>query len=252
MSVLPKTSLPETSLPKASRLPLSVGDASSSSARDVDAFLGDARRIGPVRDGTPRLVFALDATASRQPTWDIASGVQAGMFDAAAEVGGLSVQLVYFRGLGECRASRFVADPRSLHDLMAKITCRSGQTQIGRVLAHVREEAGRQPVKALVFVGDALEESLDELCATAGELGLVGAKAFMFHEGRDPAVAAAFGQIARLSGGAALRFDTRAPATLAALLRAVAAYAAGGSGALRRLAGSDADARRLIAAMPPA
>ncbi len=221
-----------------------------SSATEIDAFLGSARQVAPVDGRTPRLVFALDATMSRQPTWDVASEVQAGMFDAAAAIGGLSVQLVYFRGFGECRSSRWVADPSALGELMGKIECRSGSTQIGRVLAHVSEETARRPVKALVYVGDAVEESMDGLCSTAGQLGLLGVKTFMFHEGGDPVSAAAFSEISRLTGGASLAFDARAPASLAALLRAVAAYAAGGASALTRLAARDRDAGRLVAAMP--
>ena len=81
------------------------------------------------------------------------------MFDAAAAVGGLSVQLVYFRGIGESRASPFVANARALRDLMVKIDCRGGQTQIGKVLAHVRREAEKRPVAALAYVGDAMEEN---------------------------------------------------------------------------------------------
>ena len=229
-------------------LPGRAGQPSTSTA--IDAFLVEARRVGPVAASTPRLVFALDATMSRQPTWDVASGVQAAMFDAAAAVGGLCVQLVYFRGFGECRSSRWVADPRALRDLMGRIRCESGATQIRRVLTHVVEEAGRQPVKALIYVGDAIEEAMDGLCSEAGQLGLLGVKAFMFHEGGDPAVAQGFAEVARLTGGAAIAFDAGAPASLEALLRAVAAYAAGGAAALSRLAARDAGARRLVAAMP--
>ena len=101
---------------------------------------------------------------SRQPTWDLACELQAEMFDAAGAVGGLSVQLVYFRGLGECRASSFVADAQALRDLMVKIDCRGGQTQIGKVLAHVRREAEKRPIAALAYVGDAMEENPDALC----------------------------------------------------------------------------------------
>ncbi|WP_246736088.1 VWA domain-containing protein [Enterovirga aerilata] len=225
--------------------------APTSSAGEISAFLSDARRleaIAPERAG--RLVFALDATMSRQPTWDLAAEVQAGMFESAAQIGGLAVQLVYYRGFGECRASRWVGDARELKAMMARISVRGGRTQIGRVLAHVRTEASRSPVAALVFVGDAFEEPIDPVCATAGELGLLNTKVFMFHEGGDPAAAGAFAEIARLAGGAAMRFDASAPASLASLLRAVAAYAAGGRAALQRLAQGDREARRLIAAMP--
>lgn len=235
--------------PKTPAIPSADGRSSSG---EIEQFLGAARQVTPLTASTPRLVFALDATMSRQPTWDMASQVQAGMFDEAAAVGGLAVQLVYFRGFGECKASRWVADPRALRDLMSRIQCQSGATQIGRVLDHVRREAGREPVKALVYVGDAIEESMDELCFSAGKLGLLGVKAFLFHEGGNPTVAAGFAELARLTGGAAMAFDARAPASLAALLRAVATYAAGGAPALSRLAASNTEARRLIAAMPAA
>lgn len=203
----------------------------------IDAFIAQARALAPGEaGGRGRLIFALDATMSRQPTWDAACGVQAQMFDTAALIGGLDVQLVYFRGFAECRASGFVADARALTALMNRIACQGGNTQIRRVLEHVRSEAGRRRVGALVYVGDAMEEHIDELCGLAGEIGLLGVKAFMFHEGHDPAAARAFQEIARLTGGAYARFDLSAPGRLAELLRAAAAYAAGGRAALERLA----------------
>src|SRR5689334_13842317 len=134
--------------------------AQDSSGSMVDAFLTEAKRLGPMTAAGPRarLVFALDATMSRQPTWDLACGVQGEMFATAADVGGLSVQLVYFRGFDECRASRWIVEPRALTDLMTRIGCRGGHTQIGRVLRHVRNETTNAPIKALVYVGDAMEE----------------------------------------------------------------------------------------------
>src|SRR5918997_3743051 len=99
----------------------------------IDSFLSQAKQLGPAAEGGERaqLVFALDATMSRQPTWDLACKLQSEMFDAAGTVGGLSVQLVYFRGIGECRASAFVANAAALRELMVKIDCRGGHTQIG-------------------------------------------------------------------------------------------------------------------------
>ncbi|GJD48198.1 hypothetical protein OPKNFCMD_0914 [Methylobacterium crusticola] len=220
------------------------------SAAAVSAFLEAARRVpAPAPAATPRLVFALDATLSRQPTWDLACGVQAGMFEAAAALGGLAVQLVYFRGFSECRASRFVGDARALTGLMRAVACQGGRTQIGRVLRHARGEAGRGPVKALVLVGDAVEEPLDDLCGVAGELGLLGVPAFCFHEGHDPAAAGGFAEIARLSGGAHARFDAAAPDVLAGLLRAAALYATRGLDGLRLAAHEDGAARRLLGSM---
>ncbi len=221
------------------------------SGSQIDQFLQEANRLAPLQSGAPRarLVFALDATMSRQPTWDLACRVQGEMFTAAGQAGGLSVQLVYFRGFDECRSSRWVEDPRALTSLMTRIACRGGHTQIGRVLRHVRSEAGRSPLKVLVYVGDAMEEPIDDLCAVAGELGLLGIKAFMFHEGHDPDAARAFQEIARLTDGAYARFDTSAPQALVELLRAAAAYAASGVEGLTRLAPSSEQARALLTAM---
>jgi hypothetical protein len=225
--------------------------ASSTPASMIESFLDEAKRLGPVASGSPqaRLIFALDATMSRQPTWDLACRVQAEMFTAASQAGGLLVQLVYFRGFDECRSSRWVSDPRALLDLMTKIDCRGGQTQIARVLRHVRSEASRSPLKVLVYVGDAMEEPIDDLCTLAGELGLLGVKAFMFHEGHDPDAAQAFREMARLTGGAYARFDIGAPQALAELLRGAAAYAASGVEGLARLAPRSEQARDLLTAM---
>ena len=217
----------------------------------IESFLDQANRLAPVEKSAarPRLVFALDATMSRQPTWDLACRVQGEMFASAAGIGGLSVQLVYFRGFDECRASRWVVDPGALTGLMTRIQCRGGHTQIARVLRHVRTETTDNPVKVLVYVGDAMEESIDELCAVAGELGLLGVEAFMFHEGSDPTAARAFREIARLTGGAYGRFDASAPHALADLLRAAAAYAARGMDGLSRLAADSDGAKRLLTSM---
>jgi hypothetical protein len=212
--------------------------AATSSSEEIAAFVEKARQPARPASGTGRggLIFALDATMSRQPTWDRACTLQAGMFGEAAGLGGLSVQLVYYRGFGECKASRWVKDGEGLSGLMTRIDCRGGRTQLGRVLAHARAEAGRARVAALVFVGDAMEEPADPLCATAGELGLLGVPVFLFQEGYDPAAERAFREIARLSRGAWCRFDEGSAAELGALLRAAAAYAAGGRAALEALA----------------
>jgi len=220
-----------------------------SSRADLDAFLSQVKALGPAKEAGDRgrLVFALDATMSRQPTWDQACVLQAEMFREAASVGGLDVQLVYYRGLAECRASPWVTEPKRLGELMSRIDCRGGHTQIARVLSHARRENEKAKIGALVFVGDAMEESLDDLCAGAGELGLRGVPAFMFQEGYDPVCEQAFREIARLTRGAYCRFAPGAAHELGELLRAVAAYAAGGMKALADLkARNSAGALKLI------
>ena len=224
--------------------------AKPSSRPEIDAFLEKVKGLGPAATAGKRgrLIFALDATMSRQPTWDSACALQADMFREAASIGGLDIQLVYFRGLSECRASGWVADADKLASLMQRIDCRGGHTQIGKVLGHARQEQARQRVQALVFVGDAMEEGIDDLAHAAGELGLLGVPVFMFQEGGDPVAETAYREIARLSRGAYCRFDTGSAAQLAELLRAVAAYAAGGIKALSDLSARKAGGARLLLA----
>ena len=186
---------------------------------------------------------------SRQPTWDSAMAIQSQMFAETAAIGGLSVQLMFFRGFGECQSSKWVNDAKGLSRLMSKVSCRGGHTQIGRILSHAVKEAGRRPVSAVVFVGDAMEEDIDSLAQSAGELGLMKVPVFMFHEGQDRAAEIAFQEIARLSGGAYCRFSASAADELRRLLAAVAVYAAGGQKALASR-GQDRAAQALLKQLP--
>jgi hypothetical protein len=239
-----KTSTDTASARQADSLP----EAKRSTTDDIAAFVEKARSMSPFAAGSRgRLVFALDATMSRQPTWDMACTLQADMFREAASLGSLDIRLVYYRGLNECRASKWISDSGELARLMGKIDCRGGNTQIGRVLSEARREAAATGVRAMVFVGDAMEESVDDLCAKAGELGLLKVPVFMFQEGHDPTAEQAFREIARLSGGAWCRFDPCAAAQLRELLRAAAAYAAGGREALKRLSSRESGAAKLLA-----
>jgi hypothetical protein len=228
--------------------------APQSTRSEIDVFLSQVKSLAPATGSGQRgrLIFALDATMSRQPTWDTACRLQADMFREAAAIGGLDVQLVYYRGLTECRASRWVSKAERLAALMEQIDCRGGHTQIAKIISHAKRETQTKKVQALVFVGDAMEEKLDDLCHGAGELGLLGVPAFMFQEGNNPITEQAFREIARLSHGAFCRFDVGAAHQLAELLRAVAAYAAGGMRALADLsARQQAGAMKLLAQMRP-
>ena len=212
-----------------SRLP-----SRSSSQQEVDAFLKKVAAAPAARPAGERgrLIFAMDATASREPTWDQACHIQAGMFQETAALGGLEIQLAYYRGFGEFRAGPWDASAQSLLRTMTGVFCLAGHTQIRKVLRHAIAQAKKGRVDALVFVGDCLEEDIDNLGQLAGELGLLKVPCFMFHEGRDEVAARAFQQIARLSGGAFCRFDAGSPKQLRDLLSAVAVYAAGGRRAL--------------------
>jgi hypothetical protein len=179
----------------------------------------------------------------------MACTLQADMFREAAAIGSLDIRLVYYRGLNECRASNWISDTAHLARLMGGIACQGGNTQIGKVLSEARREAVASGVRAVVFVGDAMEEPVDDLCAKAGELGLLKVPVFMFQEGHDNVAEQAFREIARLTGGAWCRFDPGAAAQLRELLRAAAAYAAGGREALLRLSRTAGGAAQLLGQM---
>jgi hypothetical protein len=207
--------------------------AKRSSRGDVDDFLrkmAAAPALRPVDRG--RLLFALDATASRGPTWDQACHIQSDMFTATADLGGLDVQMAFYRGYGDFQATPWVKDSAALVDYMTRVDCLGGRTQIERVLRHAQTEGAKRKVNALVFIGDCVEEDIDQLCAIAGELGMMGVPAFIFQEGNEPTATRAFKDIAKLSGGAHCSFDLSSAKQLRELLAAVAVYAAGGRRAL--------------------
>ena len=227
------------------RLPDTSGDKS------VAEFLARARAVPAPAErtatATGRLLFAMDATASREPSWDQAARIQGEMFRAAAAVGGLSVQLAFYRGLDEFKVSRWTAEAAEMTRLMNSVICLPGETQIRKALRHAAEESQAARVNALVFVGDACEEDIDRVAQAAGELGLLGVPAFMFHEGHDAAAEFAFREIAKLTRGSYVRFDAGSAAVLRDLLAAVAVYAAGGAQALARLARAKGGATLAIA-----
>jgi hypothetical protein len=201
----------------------------------LKAFLED---VNPSRG---RLIFALDATASREHCWDTAAHLTSQMFGTVAAIGGLDVQLVYYRGDGECVASRWQSDAKALAAIMSRVMCAAGHTQIQKVLAHTRKESAREKVNALIIVGDACEESPSALNGEAGELGVV--PVFMFQEGDSESIARIYADIARITGGAHCKFDSNAAQRLADLLKAVAAFAAGG---VKALANQNTEAAKLL------
>jgi len=201
---------------------------------DVSAFLDKVLSLPAQHKSGERgrLIFAMDATMSRQASWDRALAIQADMFAETSRIGGLDVQLVYFRGHNECRASKWVSEPKALAKLMTTVDCRGGNTQIGRALAHIKNEINKHKVNAVIYVGDAMEENVDTLCQSAGEIGLRGTPIFAFQEGDNRVAETAFKEMAKLSRGAYLQLNEQSAHMLRDLLSAVAVYAAGGRMAL--------------------
>ncbi len=221
--------------------PPSKHPAKKSNQHQISEFLTQAGQLQvQAKEVSGRLIFAIDATASRQPSWDRASQLQAEMFQATKHAGigegkhkgGLAVQLCYYRGLNEFHYTPWCFESETLLTEMTRVQCLGGYTQIKKVLAHAIEENKQHKLNALVFIGDALEENIDQLCQLAGKLGILQCPIFIFQEGYDAGVAKAFTQIAHLSGGAYHAFNESSADELAALLSAVAVYATGGKEAL--------------------
>jgi len=204
---------------------------------DIDAFLQAVKStpLSAASEGRGRLIFSLDATASRQHTWDTAMSLQNDMFTRTSGIGQLDVQLVYYRGFDECRASKWLRNADQVVGMMRKVSCQAGTTQIHRLLKHALAEARQTPVQALVFIGDCVEEDIDQLGNLAGQCRLLNMPVFIFQEGDNREAHYAFKQVATLSGGAHCRFDQSSTRALGDLLNAVAAYAAGGKKALQQL-----------------
>ncbi len=222
--------------------------SSGTSTKEVADFLA---KVAVVPANKPagrrgRLMFAIDATASREPTWDIACQIQAEMFKETGTLGGLDIQLCFYRGFGEFKKTKWLGSAEELIDKMLKVRCLAGRTQIRKLLRHAEAETKRQKVDAVVFVGDVVEEDVDELGHLAGLLGLQGTPAFIFHEGGEPISANVFKQIARLSGGAYCSFDVGSASQLRDLLTAVAVFSAGGHPALEDLSQRKGGKVRLI------
>jgi hypothetical protein len=214
--------------------------AERSSPKEIAQFLQKSRAISEFVEKQPRLMFAVDATASRQPTWDHATHLQQEMFLASGKVASLAVQLCYFRGFGEFQASDWLTDSAALAGLMGRVRCEGGHTQITRLLKHAQSQHRKSAVRALVFIGDAVEENPDTLCDLAGQCGILQLPLFLFQEGADRSVEQTFRTMAKVSRGAYARFDSSSAEKLADLLGAVASFATGGRAALEKRGGDSA------------
>ena len=201
-----------------------------SSKSEVESFLN---KVNSLTDPFPpenkgRLIFGMDATASRERSWDKACHLQSEMFTETLALGGLEVQLAYYRGFGQFHATRWISKTDQLLHEMTNVKCAGGQTQIEKLLGQALKETKIRRVQALVLIGDAFEEDIDLICHYAGKLGALGVRTFCFQEGNDPIAKSGFQQIARLTNGAYSAFDSDSVNQLKELLKAVAVYAAGG------------------------
>ena len=160
-----------------------------------------------------RVIYAIDATASREHAWSIARDLQAGMFIEAGSAGILNLQLVYFQGT-ICRASKWASRGEELARWMGTIQCEAGLTQIERILRHALREHEKAAVQGITFIGDAMEEDLGVLGALADQLGAASVPLHMCQEGNDAVVRSAFRLLALKTGGTYSAFNPAVPQTI--------------------------------------
>jgi len=238
----------------------------------ADLFLEQATAAD--RAEPSRVIMAIDATGSREATWDAACCIQADMFKAVA-TGGLQVQLVAFLGglqlygggtvLGmvdgtptvaggepvDKNPARLLTGPKGptgepaftsssevLDRLMRKITCKVGYSQIERVLRHALDTHRKTAIKGVVVIGDMFEENIESVLAVARELGRAQVKVFMFQEGDNAKARKAFEAIAAATEGAYAPFSDGSADQLRDLLKALAVFAVSGVEGLKAMVGA--------------
>jgi hypothetical protein len=179
----------------------------------------------------PRLVFAVDATASREPAWSAARQVT----DALVKTlpGALDVALAVHGGSRVHTFTAFTSDANTLRDRAAGVTCQAGVTRLLPILAASLKQ---QRVQVVIYIGDVFEEGVIHGRRLADAMGAQGTKLIVLHDTADPTSrrdADVFWDLANRTGGCVLPFDASAPSRLRDLLSAVAVYAVGGEKLLR-------------------
>jgi hypothetical protein len=189
----------------------------------------EAGESAPAR---PRLVFAFDATGSREPAWDTARQVTDALVRALP--GELDVALAVHGGSRLHTFTEFTANPRTLRDRAGGITCIPGFTRMLPILSGSLKRAG---VRVVIYIGDVFEESLAQGRKLADAMAARGIKLVVLHDTSDPSArhhAEIFNDLTRRTGGCVLPFDANAPNKLRELLAALAVFAVGGTALLRQ------------------
>lgn len=206
------------------------------------------RKFNPVYPAG-RLIFGLDLTASRKASLKRARIATAAMFDTIKVIGAVAVKLVYFRGDEECKAGEWHSDPTVVRRFMLGLSCKSGYTQITRMLRFVLAE--KQRISGMVYIGDHCENAPETLLGLAEDLRRKSIPLFIFHECSDHDYRSlqakpVFEQMAEISGGVYVEFDPDSAVALKELLSSVAAFSVAGAKGVEKLALAEtSEARQL-------
>ena len=234
--MIPDDAPPPPAVPRAggllSRLVTSVATAVSSAAASLPAVFTNAEP--PAETGgsaRPRLIFAVDATAARDPAWTTARQVTDALVKALP--GELDVALAVHGGSRVHTFTAFTNNAATLRDRASGVTCQAGLTRLLPILASSLKQ---QSVRVIIYIGDVFEENLPQGRHLADALGARGTKLIVLHDTADPGArrdAEVFWDLAKRTGGCVLPFDSSAPGRLRDILSAVAVYAVGGEKLLR-------------------
>ncbi len=181
--------------------------------------------------GRLRLLFRIDATASRRPSWDLARTITAVMFDSLPDQ--LDVALTWHASSMLQEITPFASDATRFAEAVRAMHTQAGATRLNAIL---QEAIGISPhIRALVYAGDCYEEEVEIAYAQARKLKLLGVKCFFFHDTlsdpNSPYVRQArevFEKIVAITGGMVLSFAPDTPEQMKDPLEAIATYAAGG------------------------
>ena len=213
--------------------PNSKAVTQTSKGLDLTKFISKARAIKRIAGAQTHIIFSLDATASRAPTWQQAQSLHKALFDAASETSELSLQLCYFRGIATFHASPWVATANSLRHELSELHCEGGVTQLQRLLEHcLAQQPNSSSLKAIIFVGDAVEEDATLLNDLSVKCRLAKRPLYIFQEGSDAAASVTFASMAALSGGVHFTLGDGSADQLRRLLESVIRLATGGRKAL--------------------
>jgi hypothetical protein len=196
-------------------------------ARAVDRYKERAALKRGVRIG-----FLVDATASRENTWEQAQTIQAKMFRSASGLRALKLRLVYFGG-NRLTKLNWNDNARNIAAHMAEVRCHSGLTQIIPGLQAFIDEKPENRADAIILIGDCFEEDAATAAKTAALLKAKGIKVFSFIEGEDWTAHSVFKTLATVTGGKFAKFGNELP--LDDLCEGVALMTSGGEKALTRL-----------------
>jgi hypothetical protein len=214
------------------RLKTMVTTAVSPAAASLLSTLGHTRpQVETTTPARPRLIFAVDATASREPAWAAARQVTDALVKALP--GELDVALAVHGGSRVHTFTEFTSQPATLRDRAAGVACQAGVTRLLPILSVSLQQ---KAVRVVIYIGDVFEENMARGRQLADAMGHQGTRLIVLHDTADPTArrdAELFWDLAKRTGGCVLPFDASSTARLRDLLSAVAVYAVGGEKLLR-------------------